>query len=299
MTLTLEEAIQKVPQWTGKKELQISPLEGGITNLNYKVDVGGESYVLRITGSKTELLGIDRENEYIANKQAGELGIAPEVVYFIRPEGYLVTRFLESRSLPPQEITTKEKIEQVVSVLKKIHGMPPIPGKFDIFEVIRDYSNTILDYQVDFPDDFDWINNQTKQAEFALGVHPYIPCPCHNDLLNANFLYDGNIRILDWEYAGMGDPLFDLANFSVHHQLSDEQDRWLLKSYINEITPQNWGHLKILKTLSDFREALWALIQVAVSTLDFDFREYANKHFIRMRMTMRTSEWDRWIKEAK
>lgn len=298
MTLTLEEAIARVPFWAGKSDLTTTPLDGGITNLNYKVDVDGESFVIRITGAKTELLGINRENEFFANKLAGEMGIGPEVVYFIRPEGYLVTRFLDSRPLPVQEITLKPNIKKVASVLRKIHAMAPIPGEFDIFKVIEDYSNTVREYKVDFPPDHDWIVMRSKEAERALARHPYIPCPCHNDLLNANFLFDGNIRILDWEYAGMGDLFFDLANFSVHHQLSDDQDRWLLECYFGEVTSPSWGRLKILKTMSDFREALWALIQVAVSSLDFDYREYANKHFERMKSTMKADEWNRWIEEA-
>ncbi|OGN73925.1 MAG: hypothetical protein A2X25_04105 [Chloroflexi bacterium GWB2_49_20] len=299
MALTIEEAVARVPQWVEKSDLKTSPLGGGITNFNYRVDVGGESFVLRITGARTELLGINRENEYAANLQAGELGIAPEVVYFIRPEGYLVTRFLNSRPLPPQEITTRTNIKQLTSVLKKIHAMPPVPGKFDVFKVVEQYTRTVREYKVEFPPDFDWINVRAQEAENALATHAYTPQPCHNDLLNANFLFDGNIRVLDWEYAGMGDVFFDLANFSVHHQLADDQDRWLLECYCSEVTPQAWGRLKILKTMSDFREAMWALIQVAVSTLDFDFREYANKHFERMRSTMKSSEWDRWIEEAK
>jgi len=298
MTLTLEEAIARVPFWAGKSDLKIIPLEGGITNKNYKVEVGGETFVLRITGAKTELLGIDRDNEYFANLVADELGIGPEVVYFIRPEGYLVTRFLDSRPLPLQEITLDSNIKKVAAVLKKIHNMSPIPGEFDIFKVIEEYTQTVTEYEVDFPPDFDWIFARAKEAENSLAKHPYSPCPCHNDLLNANFLYDGNIRILDWEYAGMGDVFFDLANFSVHHQLTDDQDRLLLESYYGEVTPMAWGRLKILKTMSDFREAMWALIQVAVSTLDFDYREYANKHFERMKSTMKTPEWDCWIEEV-
>ena len=298
MTLTLEEAIARVPFWIGKSDLKTIPLDGGITNMNYKVEVGGESFVLRITGAKTELLGINRDIEYIANLQAGELGIGPEVVYFILPEGYLVTRFLDSRPLPLQEITLDANIKKVASVLKKIHAMSPVPGEFDIFKVVKEYTKTVKENNIDFPPDFDWITARAIEAENTLSKHPYTPCPCHNDLLNANFLYDGNIRILDWEYAGMGDVFFDLANFSVHHQLSDEQDRWLLECYCGEVTPQAWGRLKILKTMSDFREAMWALIQLAVSTLDFDYRAYANKHFERMKSTMKASEWDCWIEEA-
>src|SRR5688500_11969960 len=101
MTLTLEEAIARVPMWTNIQDIKVTPLEGGITNRNYRVDAGGKSFHLRLAGENTELLGIDREHEYKANRIAGALGIAPEVVYFIQPEGYLVTRFIDGRPIPP------------------------------------------------------------------------------------------------------------------------------------------------------------------------------------------------------
>lgn len=298
MTLTIQEAIARVPQWEGQKIKKISSLGGGITNLNYKVDVGGESFVVRITGAKTELLGIDRKNEHIANVLAGELGIAPEVVYFIQPEGYLVTRFLDSRPLPPEEITTPGRIKQLASILKRIHALPPIPGQFDAFKVVREYTQTVKNYQVKLPDDFEWMIDLSGQAHQSLLKHPYTPATCHNDLLNANFLFDGNIRLLDWEYAGMGDVFFDLANFAAHHQLTDGQEDWLLQCYFGQSDPERRARLKIMKVMSDFREAMWAMVQVAVSKLDFDFQEYADKHFARIRENMKRSAWEQWIKEA-
>ena len=99
MPLTLEEAIARVPHWAGAEDLKATPLSGGITNCNYRIDLGGEAFVLRIVGVDTELLGINREYEYAANLAAGRLGIAPDVYYFIRPEGYLVTRFIAGRPI--------------------------------------------------------------------------------------------------------------------------------------------------------------------------------------------------------
>src|SRR6478735_5605638 len=101
MALTIQEAIARVPLWTNRREIEVSELDGGITNFNYRVDVDGKSYHLRIAGENTELLGIVRENEYRAHLVAGELGIAPEVVYFIEPEGYLVCRLLLEKKNPP------------------------------------------------------------------------------------------------------------------------------------------------------------------------------------------------------
>jgi len=104
MPLSLEVAIARVPRWAGAKELKTTPSGGGITNQNFRVDVDGESFVLRICGDDTDLLGISREAEYAASLAAGELGIAPQVVCMIQPEGYLVTRYITCCPLPPQVV---------------------------------------------------------------------------------------------------------------------------------------------------------------------------------------------------
>lgn len=298
MTLTLEEAIARVPHWVGVSDLIATRLGGGITNNNFRIDVGGESFVLRIIGADTELLGINRDYEHAANLAAGKLGIAPEVYYFIQPEGYLVTRFINGRPILPEEISQPENIRRVMETVKKIHAMHDIPGRFDVFQVVRDYSETARRYEVAFPKDYDWLIMRLQEAEDALSVRPYKPCPCHNDLLNANFLTNGQLYILDWEYAGMGDAFFDLANFSDHHNLSDEQDRWMLNCYFEDVQPNHWAHLKIMKIMSDLREATWGMVQIGISKLDFDFCEYADKFFGRVIDNIHNPHWNEYLKEV-
>jgi thiamine kinase-like enzyme len=164
---------------------------------------------------------------------------------------------------------------------------------------VRDYSETARRYRVAFPKNYAWLIKRLQEAEQALSVHPYTPCPCHNDLLNANFLTNGQLYILDWEYAGMGDALFDLANFSDHHNLSEEQDRWMLECYFDkEIKPTHWAHLMIMKIMSDLREATWGLVQIGISKLDFDFHEYADKFFGRVMGNIHNPNWNKYLKEV-
>jgi thiamine kinase-like enzyme len=299
MALSVDEAIARVPMWANATDLKISPLGGGITNSNYRVDTGGESFALRIAGADTELLGITREYEYAANLAAGKLGIAPEVIYVIQPEGYLVTRFITARPFPPEEITQPENIHRVMEVVRQIHSIPEIPGAFSVFRTIEAYAEIAHRYKVALPEKFDWLMERTHEAEAALMTDPEPLRPCHNDLLNANFLINDRIYILDWEYAGMGDIFFDLANFSDHHALSDDQDRWLLECYFGEVTEKRLAHLKIMKVMSDFREAMWALVQIGISQLDFDYRGYADRFFGRVFENIKDPRWNQWIKEMK
>jgi thiamine kinase-like enzyme len=298
MALSLEEALARVPQWAGATDLKATPLGGGITNNNYRIDVGGSAFVLRITGADTELLGINREHEYSANLTAGKLGIAPEVFYFIRPEGYLVTRFISGRPILPIEIREPQNLKRVMEIVRRIHTLPEIPGIFNVFRIVENYTEIARRYTVQFPENYDSLIKQVQKAEEVLSFQPTTICPCHNDLLNANFLSNNDLFVLDWEYAGMGDPFFDLANFSDHHELTDEQDQWILNCYFGKVKPSHWAHLKIMKIMSDLREATWGLVQIGISKLDFDFRSYTNKFFSRATENIQNPKWNEWLKEA-
>ena len=298
MGLTIEEAIARVPQWANATDLKASPLTGGITNENFRIEVNGDIFVLRIPGANTELLGIVRSTEHAVSQAAGEIGIGPEVFYVIEPEGYLITSFIEGRLPSAEELGQPENIRRVADTIRRVHKMDPISATFSPFRVIEDSTGTARRFKVDFPDNFDWYIEQMNAAETALIKSPSAPRLCHNDLLNANFLDDGQIRILDWEYAGMGDPVFDLASFSVHHSFSDEQDRLLLECYFGEVTAANWARIKLLKIISDFREAMWAMVQIGISKLDFDFRGYADTYFARTGQGMQKEEWQQWLKSV-
>jgi len=298
MTLTIEEAIARVPMWTNSDDIQFTPLEGGITNLNYRVETGGKSYHLRISGENTETLGINRQYEHRAHLIAGELNIAPEVIYFIEPEGYLVTRFIDGRQISPEELRTPQNILRISETLHNIHALPSFPGMFSAFQVVRNYSEIVKRYKVSFPSNFDWLISQMNSAESALNARHIFPKPCHNDLLNGNFILADRLYVLDWEYAGMGDIFFDLANFSNNHELSEKEDRILLNCYFGEMRARDVAHMNIMKIMSDFREAMWGLVQVGISKLPFNFPAYAQKHFDRLTQNVLNPGWESWLKEV-
>lgn len=300
MPLTVNEAIARVPQWADADDLKVSSLDGGITNSNFRVDVNGDSFALRIAGNGTDKLGIDREHEYAANLAAGKLGIAPEVIHVIQPEGYLITRFIDARPFPIEDITQSENIRKVMELVRKIHSMPEILGEFSAFRTVENYAETARRNDVELPENLDFLMERSHEAEAAIMTTQQPLRPCHNDLLNANFLInDEQIYILDWEYAGMGDIFFDLANFSTNHELSEEQDRWELECYFGKVTEKQIAHLNIMKVMSLFREAMWGMVQIGISELDFDYRDYANKFFVRVFDTINDPRWNQWIKEME
>jgi thiamine kinase-like enzyme len=269
--------------WPGRR-VEIEPLGGGITNRNFRVDTDGQSYVLRVGGKDTEVLGIDRRAEYEAASIAASLGVGPEVVAFVEPEGYLVTRFVEGAPAPPEEIRRPEVLTEVVALLRRVHEGPAIPARFDSFRVVEAYRASAITYGVDVPAAYEEAKATADRIEAALGAQR--PLACHNDLLNANFIRSPEgIRIVDWEYAGMGDRFFDLANFAVNHELDEDGEAALLDAYFGEVRPHEAEHLRLLRFMSDFREAMWGVVQQGISELEFDFAEYAARHFERLRRT--------------
>jgi thiamine kinase-like enzyme len=265
--------------WPGRA-LVVTPLSGGITNLNFRIDVDGRSYVLRMGGAKTDLLGIDRAIERAAAERAAEVGVGPPVERFIEEEGWLVTKFVEGRSISLDEMRQPETVRRVAGALRRYHGAGQIPGRFDSHEVVVGYRREAERHGVDIPPEYDEAYDISERIRASRGHQPEVPC--HNDLLNANFLDDGEIRIVDWEYAGMGDRYFDLANFSVNNGFDEDHDRELLIAYFGIAGDAHLRDLTQMKFMSDFREAMWGVLQSGISELDFDFDGYAAKHFARL-----------------
>ncbi len=259
-------------------------LGGGITNHNVKVTRPDGVFVLRVAGKDTELLGIDRTVELAATRAASEAGVGPEVVDFVEGEGWLVTRFVPGAIPPPERLREPEELRRVARVLRAFHHGPPIPGTFDALEVVETYRDTALARGAALPDAFD--DAHAVAQRIAERRADQSPRPCHNDLLNANFIDDGeHLVIVDWEYAGMGDPFFDLANFSINHELDADGRAVLLAAYAGDAHAEGLAALDLQRFMSDFREAMWGVVQSVVSELDFDFDAYAAEHFERMRRT--------------
>jgi thiamine kinase-like enzyme len=276
-----------------ERPARITELGGGITNHNFRVEVDDGEFVLRMGGAKTELLGIDRSVEYAAGLRAFEVGVGPEVVAFVPSQGWLVARFIEGRTIAPEQMREPDMLRRAMGALRKFHEAEPIPGRFDPHAVVEEYRDKAVAHGVEIPPEYDDAHALSLRIRTARGEQALVPC--HNDLLNANFLDDGEIRIVDWEYAGMGDRFFDLANFSVNHELSVDDDRLLLEAYFGEARESDLASLRLMRFMSDFREAMWGVLQSGISELDFAFDAYAAKHFARLEATASEPQFDAYL----
>jgi thiamine kinase-like enzyme len=293
-------AMHRVPELAAAT-LRLTALSGGLTNRNFLVEVDGRSdrYVIRLAGNDTHLLGISREVEHAATVAAAGVGVGPEVTAFIRPEGWLLTRFIEGWAVSDEAVHRPDTLRRVGESLRRIHGGPPIPGLFIPYRIVEAYRALAAARGVAIPAEYAVAAALARRIELALLTNPLELRPCHNDLLNANFIDDGaRIRIVDWEYAGMGDPFFDLGNFSVNHGLTADEETVLLEAYEGAVRPERLARLRLMRTMSDFREAMWCVLQQGISTLDVDFAEQATEHFERLLANATGPSFEAALREA-
>jgi thiamine kinase-like enzyme len=275
-----QELIQLIPELRGRP-FAITPLEGGLTNRNVRLDGDHESLVLRRPGQNTALLGIDRACEVACSRAAAALAIAPEVVGYLPEHGAIVRRFVPGRVLTTDDLQQPNVLRLVVENLRRYHRGPAGAGSFSPFTTVRRYHSLARDRQVRFPDSVERALERLAAMELALRSDDP-PCPCHNDLLPANFIDDGStVRIIDWEYAGMGDRFFDLGNLAVNCEFNGEHEQLLLELYFGEVRPDHLRRLRLMRLASDMREAMWGFLQSALSTLDVDYLAYGRKHLER------------------
>ena len=294
----IEHILAQIPELRGTNPV-VTPLAGGITNQNYRVDAGGESFVLRIGGKGTHLLDIDRERESICTAIAAQVGVGAEVVHFLASEDVLVTRFIAGSNISPEIAAQPEILRRIVDSMRRYHAGPAFPGSFSPFDTVRNYHKLALQYGVAFPDTLPQVFTLMEQIEQAIGSTSELKS-CHNDLLASNFIDDGhNIWIVDWEYAGMGDMFFDLGNFAVNQSLDDEQCELLLRYYFGEVRPADLAHLHLMRLASDLRESFWGFLQLGISELDFDYREYAHSHLDRFLRNVNTFRFPQWLEEVR
>jgi thiamine kinase-like enzyme len=277
----------------GPLEGEPQPLEGGITNRNYRLRMGGEDLVLRLCDRGAEVLGIDRTTEEIASRRAAAERIAPPVVAFLADVPALVTRWLSGGGLTPEDVRSPDVLAQVAAMLRRLHATPALPSAFAIFRLVEEQRPLAGG----LPDSYERLLDVAHRIEAATTGPEHVPVSCHNDLLTANFVRDGSrVCIVDWEYAGMNDRYFDLGNLSVNNGFDAEHDHALLELYFDEpVTDARYASLQLFRLISDFREAMWGAVQLRRSQLDFDYAAYADEHFTRLERAAADPRVEEWL----
>ena len=200
--------------------MQIERMEG-LTNQNYRITTKGERFMLRVSGKNTQRLGIDRNHELAALQAAAAAGIVPEVIACLLPEGHLITRWIDGRHWKVDEFCTPENVRLLTGIVKRIHALPPNGAIFSPFRRVESYLETARTFNVPLPPDFDGLLESMRmvEAEQTRDRSDWLRF-CHNDLVSVNYLLcekDSSIKVLDWEFSGMGDIYYDLATVVYSH----------------------------------------------------------------------------------
>lgn len=265
---------------------------GGLTNRVFRIEAEGETYCLRLAGAGTEEY-INRANEAAMARAAAEAGVSPDVLHADPETGVMVTRFLDGTVTMTAEAFKARPgaPARSAAVFRRLHeSAADFPARFELFAMIDDYLRILAGKTVDLPEGYFDVLEEAEAVKAALAAHPLPLVPCHCDPLCENFLDTGSrMWLVDWEYSGMNDPMWDLGDVSVEAAFTPDQDEAMLAAYFPDgPTPAERGRMVIYKAMCDLLWTLWGLIQHANGNPADDFSAYANTRFARCRALMET-----------
>jgi len=282
-----------------REDIKLERLGGALTNVSYKVTTGGAAYVLRLAGKGTSDY-IDRTAEEHNARVASAAGVNAKVLYFDARDGTMVTRFVEGVSMNAGEgfgLDSGAPI-RAARALERVHRLGRVfESRFDVFAAIDDYLGLLREQRTPLPEDYYEVGRKARAVRRALEASPALLVPCHNDPWPGNLLdADGRIYLIDWEYSGMNDPMWDLADLSVEAGFGPEQDRTMMEAYRGgTVSPALYSRLEIYKAMSDLHWSLWGFVQHAKGNPVEDFWSYGLERLGRSRTRMGSADFSRHV----
>jgi thiamine kinase-like enzyme len=295
----IDEVVAKIQDWKGKN-ISVQPLSGGLTNSNYKVEVDGVPYFVRVPGESTELLAIDRNNEYHNSKAAAEANVGPKVLYHLPEYSVMVLEFLTGKTMSKESLSADGMPTRMAKVIKKLHGGPRFLTDFNMFRLTEYYLKICAERDIRIPDGYRDRMPTVARIEKAMSVKPLATVPCNNDLLAENYIDDEkHLWLIDYEYSGNNDPTFELGNTCQEMQFNEEQIREVCAAYFGEASPSMIARMKLNMIMSDVGWGLWAAIQAKISKIDFDFWGWALERWGRAVEKMDSPEFENWLRDVQ
>ncbi|CAN5401640.1 phosphotransferase family protein [soil metagenome] len=272
---------------------------GGLTNLVFRVDAGPDLLCLRLPGKGTEEY-INRRNEAQAAREAARAGVSPELLHFDESTGIMITRYIAgAETMSPALFKTRKRSPaRAGAAFRKLHTSgATFKFRFELFAMIDDYLKILSTKDVELPPGYHDVVREAETVRAALATHPLPLVASHCDPLCENFLDTGErMWIVDWEYSGMNDPLWDLGDLSVEGAFGPDEDAEMIRAYFGaEATPAEQGRIVIYKAMCDLLWTLWGLIQLANKNPADDFWAYASNRFERCRTLMAEPDFARHV----
>jgi thiamine kinase-like enzyme len=265
-----------------RRERRVRALPGGLTNTNYRVDVGGRSYVVRVSSKDSSLLAIDREHEYHASVSAANAGVGAKVIDYLPERSLLVLEFIEGQTQTAADLRRGDRLDWVADACRVLHSGRRCLGDFDMFEIQARYRQLVAERGFRLPERYDEFAPKVAAIREALAVRDVGTVPCNNDLLAENFIDVGDrFRLIDYEYAGNNDACFELGNIWSESNLSLAQLDELVGHYYGAPLRHKVARARLLGLMSKYGWTLWASIQDGVSEIDFDFWSWGMEKYER------------------
>jgi len=274
----------------------------GMTNRVYEVAAGDRHLCLRIPGGGAAA-AIDRRTEEVNARAAARAGVAPDVLYFGN-DGVMLTRFIEgSTPLRPERLrSTAGALERVAAAFRRLHASgEAFAGRFRAFDKIGEYSEALRRLDAPLSGSDRAAIERLEEISRALAARPRPFKPCHCDPTGRNLLDTGEkVWLVDWEYSGMNDPLWDLGDLSVEGRFDADQDEELMRAYFDgEARPAERGRVVIYKAMCDLLWTLWGIIQHVNQNPVDDFWAYAVNRFERCKKLMGSAEFGKHLQAVR
>lgn len=242
---------------------------GGMTNKNYKICVKGSRYILRVAGTGTEQM-INRNTEMFNSAIASEKGYNVEVPYFSLETAVKISKFIENaETLTHRSIKKEENLKQVTDILRDLHESTDfhMDNEFNVFRELEKYENILKQDRGSFFEDYDEVRKKVMVLEEELKVCKRVFVPSHNDLVSENLVKDteGRIYLIDWEYSGVNDDMWDLAALSLENEFSEDDIELMFRLYFKEKEADKDSRRRLLihQICQDILWAVWTLIKEA------------------------------------
>jgi len=297
--MALDDVLQAVPEL--RDATSVGDLSGGLTNTNYKVVTDRGSFVVRIAGRDTELLGIDRENETHNSIAAAETGVGARVIAALPEHSALVLEFIEGSRLHADDLRAGGgRLQQVAEACKRLHAGRPFLLEFDMFDLQRRYLATVRERGFRLPAGYLELEPRVRAMEEAMRKRPERRVPCNNDLLAENFIDTGDgLRLIDYEYSGNNEPSFELGNSWSESRLTEHQLEELVAAYYGAPYPSKVARARLWGVIAKYGWMLWASIQEGVSAIEFDYWSWGLEKYERAAEELDGPLFDRLLSDVQ
>ena len=261
---------------------------GGMTNKNYKVMIDDQNYVLRVPGNGTEKM-ISRIEEIKNAAFAHEIGVDADLIYFNEQTGIKISKFIENaQTLSPEGAKKPYVMKKICQLLNQLHQCGrEMENEFNVYEKIESYEQLLNELKGEYYDDYQLVKQQVLQLKELMDDLEIKLVPCHNDTLAENFIKDKHDQyyLIDWEYAGMNDPMWDVAAHCLENGFNSDEEELFLKTYFKQEPKRSYKtRVLVNKIYQDFLWSLWTKVKEASGD---DFGDYGIERYNRAKENLK------------